>query len=226
MTVFPSCLFGRLSSFTGYLRPGDYFISDNETGTPLTFDFNSDYVESILVHEQGRIGGHPPKSLYFWSTVELCQSLKERVLKEIGQLPQIYKAIHIRHTDYQTPNFELLLAELGARWNEDYVLLCSDSELVFSTAQRIFARSKLLRLSKISSCDSTPLHTRSHGELQWELNAQSFTDLFALAFAAETAFLPVTVVVNGKSMSIFSGFSVLASQLAANKHVLNRLLQV
>lgn len=226
MSIFPPCLFGRVSSFVGSLRQGDYFISDSDTGIPLTFDFNSDYAESILVHEQGRVGGHPPKSLSFWSTVELRESLRERILKDLGQLPHIYKAVHIRHTDYQTPNYEFILAELGTLWSEDYVLLCSDNELVFLTAQRVFNRSKLLRLSKISSYNSLPLHTRHHGELQWEINAQSFTDLFALALAAETAFIPVTVVVNGKSISIHSGFSMLASQLAANRHVLSKLLKV
>jgi len=226
MTSFPTEIQGRISTLKGQLVDGDFYISDSQTRSPLSFSFESSYNAEILVHEQGRLGNRSPSAIYFLGFVTLSNWLRDYVITQLSNLPSEYLAIHVRHTDYKTTDIqEKLTVMLRSIPSGLDILVCSDSELVFEIARDVFGRSRVLRLSSQVSIDGEPLHSSPAKGSQRILNAEVFADLFGLVKAKYQVYLPVTCELNdGRILNIHSGFSMLADGISKNRVLTKQLL--
>lgn len=225
LTTFPPQLKGRLKDLSGHLVSGEPYISDRRTGVPLTFDFTKDYPQELIIHEQGRLGHHNPRGSEMWKILCLTQSVRQEVINAIASLPSPWFAIHVRNTDYLTPDHIDVFKSIAMDWARDRdIVICSDSEEVFENAKQTLLFSRIHRLSKTCSKDKEPIHTKFHGDSQRMINIQMLIDLFALALSSETLFLPVTVKIQGKDIKLYSGFSIMANELAKNKDACREIL--
>ncbi len=193
-------------------------LIDRVSGALLTFDFEKDYSESILVHEQ--FGGGD-LSFALLERITISEKIRSIVLDRIARLDKDYVAIHVRNTDYQT-NYESLFNKIYPAVAGKSVLICSDDAEVIAKARDFFDASTVLNASEIPHTNRKPLH----GE--WTMKADedrrmsaisSIVDLCALGLSGSLYFMNVTA---GHP----SGFSRLAKHLNENKGLVLNLLQM
>lgn len=189
------------------------------TGNPITFDFEAEHSERLLIHEQGG-GGH--RSFSFFERVKLGNSLAGRLqmlLKEANLWNTSYVAIHIRNTDYQTdffPYFETIKDEIG----EKDLLVCSDDASAIESTKAFFSGANVIQLSDIPPTGGLPLHNGKafqDKQKRERFVEQAIVDLIALSLSERLYFTRVTA-------GVYSGFSLMAKYLNENKSVIKRLL--
>jgi len=193
-------------------------LVDRVSGAYLTFDFEKDYSESILVHEQ--FGGGN-LSFGLLERITISENIRSFVLHRIARLDKDYVAIHVRNTDYRT-NFESLFNTIYPKVAGKSVLICSDDAEVIAKAKNYFNASKVLTASDIPHTNQKPLHhewTMKADEDRKKAAINSIVDLCALGLSGKLYFMDVTA---GHP----SGFSRLAGHLHENKHLVLKLLQI
>lgn len=213
---WPAAFQGRIEKLFGVysFEHGRYI--DSESGLPTTFDFDSDYSESLLLHEQGWLGAQL-FSIQLLSKLRFTEHVKQHILSRLIQLPKDFAAVHIRHTDYKT-NYVDFLDTLRAPLAGKDVLICSDNLEVINVAGEILSDSKLIRISKFMVSDGNPLHIQAKEFGQFDLNIDALADLCGMALAQDVYF---TNVLEAQRPS---GYSLLAKALHGNRSVLMALL--
>lgn len=193
-------------------------LVDRVSGALLTFDFEKDYSESILVHEQ--FGGGD-LSFGLLERLTISENIRSFVLDRMAGLDKDYVAIHVRNTDYQT-NYESLFNRIYPEVAGKSVLVCSDDAEVIAKAKDFFDASTVLNASEIPHTNQMPLHgerTMKADEDRKASAINSIVDLCALGLSDKLYFMNVTA---GHP----SGFSSLARHLNENKRLVLKLLQI
>jgi hypothetical protein len=193
-------------------------LVDRVSGALLTFDFEKDYSESILVHEQ--FGGGD-LSFGLLERLTISENIRSFILDRIARLDKDFVAIHVRNTDYQT-NYESLFNTIYPEVTGKSVLICSDDAGVIARAKDFFNTSKVFNVSEIPHTDQKPLHnewTMKSDEDRKNAAINSIVDLCALGLSGKLYFMNVTA---GHP----SGFSRLARHLHENKYLVLNLLQI
>ncbi len=191
---------------------------DRVSGTLLTFDFDQDYQESVLIHEQC---GGGDLSFLLLDRITLSETVRSIVLDRIAGLGRDYVAIHVRNTDYQT-NYELFFNTIYPEVVGKSVLICSDDADVIVKAKNFFHASTVYSISEIPHTNQKPLHgewTMKSDQDRKSAAIASIVDLCALGLSGKLYFTNVTA---GHP----SGFSRLAQHLNENKDLVFRLLQI
>jgi tetratricopeptide (TPR) repeat protein len=218
LTCFPHSVQGKIKTyFSVYSKDSGNYI-DRETSTILTFDFNKNYDEIVLVHEQCG-GGN--LSFNLLNRVSISEKIRPIILEKIQELDHDYLAIHVRNTDYQT-KFEDLFKDIYPKVSDKSLLVCSDDAEVISRAKSFFTSSKILISSHPTQTEKKPLHhstTHHDDEQRKKATINSIIDLIALGRSTELYFSNVTA---GHP----SGFSRLAMHLCENKNVIDALLKL
>ena len=213
----PPQLVGRLNKYVAVYAKEQRNFVDRETGVQLTFDFNRNYSEALLIHEQCG-GGTLSHDLL--ERVTLSEQILGTLLNRLKLLEEHYVAIHVRNTDYKT-DYETLFSSVKQRVQGKAVLVCSDDAEVIREARDYFSHSRILTCSAISDTKQRPLHS-SHTILdegqRKKVGIDSMVDLFALGLSEELHFSDV-------SAGYPSGFSRLASFLHGDIRVVLRLLR-
>lgn len=245
-TYPPSCR-GRLSNYKAKLNENLIHI-DIETNTKISFDFNKNYEEDLLLHDQ--FGGFR-FGIKCLARLKLTYEFRYDVLSKL--LPLIgktYIAIHVRNTDYQS-HFTEAFKEIYEKTRNQRLLICSDSVEAINFANNFFDQSEIFTLSLPPDSGGRSLPTYStfqcNDRQRYDLIVNAFSDLIGLAFAQEIIFCKLTqgkfayntnqysdlthvfkkinsnqivpLGVNG-----FSGFSVLAESMRNNSSLINQLL--
>ena len=96
--VAPDFIAGRVGQYITRYDPRAEIFVEQETGRAVTFDFNKDHPERLLVHH-GEGGG--ALSVFALSRLRLQDSLVAVLRQRLSQIGRPYTAIHIRHTDYK-----------------------------------------------------------------------------------------------------------------------------
>lgn len=213
----PHQLRGKLKTYQpSYSKEAGNYL-DKKTSTRLGFDFDSDYEEAVLVHEQC---GGGTDSFALLDRITLTDNLRPTVRDRIGSLGQDYLAVHVRNTDYSTA-YENLFKDIYPKVANKSLLVCSDDAAVIAHARSFFDASKILTSSHADHTGNRPLHSRykKHGSERQRKTAaiNAITDLIALGRASELYFANVTA-------GFPSGFSTLAEYLCGNKQVIDALL--
>ncbi|MFZ1810791.1 MAG: glycosyltransferase, partial [Candidatus Nitrotoga sp.] len=218
LTCFPHFAQGKLKTyFTVYsVDLGNYM--DRETSEMLTFNFDKNYDELVLIHEQCG-GGN--LSFDLLNRISISENIRPIVLDRIQHLGHEYLAIHVRNTDYQTQYKDLFRNVYPSVINKS-LLICSDDAEVISHARNFFTLSNVLTSSQTPRTGNKPLHlssTHSDDEQRKKATINSIIDLIALGRSTKLYFANVTA---GHS----SGFSRLAMHLCQNKNVIDALLKL
>lgn len=218
LTCFPHSIQRKLNTyFAVYSKDlGNYM--DKETSEMLTFNFDKNYDELVLIHEQC---GGGSLSFDLLNRISISENIRPIVLDRIQHLGHEYLAIHVRNTDYQTQYKDLFLDIYPSVTNKP-LLICSDDAEVISHAKNFFTLSNVLTNSQSPQTGNKPLHlssTHSDDAQRKKATINSIIDLIALGRSTKLYFANVTA---GHA----SGFSRLAMHLCQNKNVIDALLKL
>lgn len=207
---------GKIHSYKLHYSKDLRNFVERDTNSRLSFDFEIDYVEPLLVHEQCG-GGKTSADLL--NRVTLAPNILPTVIDSLAQLNCDYVGVHVRNTDYQT-DYEDLFKKIYMKAADKNLLICSDDAEVVSRAKVFFDRSKVLTVTNMPHTEKKPLHNRntySTDEERKRATINSIIDLLALGYSTEIFFSNV-------SAGYPSGFSRLAMYLCENKSVIRSLL--
>lgn len=217
-TCFPHSIQGKLNTYFAVYSMDSKNYVDRETTAILTFNFDKNYDELVLIHEQCG-GGN--LSFDLLNRISISENIRPIVLDRIQHLGHEYLAIHVRNTDYQTQYKDLFLDIYPSVTNKS-LLVCSDDAKVISHAKNFFILSNVLTSSQTPQTGNKPLHlssTHSDDAQRKKATVNSIIDLIALGRSTKLYFANVTA---GHS----SGFSRLAMHLCQNKNVIDALLKL
>ncbi|CAH1903666.1 Glycosyl transferase family 2 [Candidatus Nitrotoga sp. HW29] len=218
LPCFPHSVQGKIKTYFSISSKDSINYIDREISTILTFDFNKNYDERVLIHEQC---GGGELSFDLLNRVSISEKIRPIILDKIQKLDHDYLAIHVRNTDYQT-KFEDLFKDIYPKVSNKSLLVCSDDAEVISRAKSFFTLSKILISSYPPQTEKKPLHystTYNDDEQRKKATINSIIDLVALGRSTELYFANVTA---GHP----SGFSRLAMYLCGNKNVIDALLKL
>jgi hypothetical protein len=233
--VFPKCLFNDLYNYELHFDETSIIpVLSTTNGVPLTFDFQKDYKEQILVHVGGG-GGHT--SIFTLTRLSLEEKIKTHIrniiedLKKLSGKKRKYDAIHVRNTDHKT-DYKPFFNELKHKLDKTTVLCTDDYEC--QQYAKIFFGEKLKVLTDIpdlSSSEIKTLHLNNNID-RYKTNVDALADLFLLAYADKIFSIPCYGgyygnYYGGKVYALpgrISGFYTLAKSLHDNKGIINYLL--
>lgn len=210
----PACL-SRMS-FDYRVEYDDRFgnFVESSTRAPLAADFSRDYADTLVLHHACGGGVLGVDAL---ADFELAPAVREIALRRRKSLPDVYFALHIRHTDYRT-NYTSVFDDLSK--NEIFaarhipIYLATDNPEVVRDARKIFDV-PVFNFSCLPPADGG-LHNTNQLP-KFVVNTDSICDLMLLALG-NGFFAPPMV------QGSYSGFSVLAQQLRERPQVVKRLL--
>ena len=188
---------------------------ETDSRAQLSFDFDSEYDQDLLVHDQS---GGGDDSFELCRQLTLSPELKRITIERISQLSSDYLSVHVRNTDYQT-DYKSFFEKISDKLENKNVLICSDDSSVIDYAHTKFINSNVFSSSDIPS-DCRPRHKNKSeaGAEEDFLNASnSIVDLVALARGKELHFSNVTA-------GFPSGFSRLATFLHNNPDIVEQWL--
>ena len=194
----------------------DHGIVLKGTRTQISFDFNQDHPEAVLVHEQG---GGGQGSFDLLEQLRLASSIVAEITGTLERCPRPYVGIHVRNTDYRT-DYISLFEDLATELRGQRVLVCSDDAAVIQEARQHFWASELLVTSEPPHSQGEPLHhinTFQDISVSHRLAHEALIDLLALGGSSSLHFRSHRA---GES----SGFSLLAQHLQRHQDVIKALL--
>lgn len=213
----PKFCSGRLDSLdANFLNPEKNYV-DRASNESITFDFEVDHAETVLVHEQS---GGGTLSFACLNRIFLAEPVCRQVSSVIERLPRTYLAIHVRNTDYQS-NYKYYFSKLEKRFIGKSVLVCSDDDSVIKYAKSFFRGADIMSLSDRESLGGNPLHLKSSYKNEQDCKAATITaitDLLALGGSKCFYYM-------GGEHGHPSGYSVLAAHLCNNKSLICSLLK-
>lgn len=232
LDCYPAEIQGRVSTVCGKKNPvrGGIRTVDAETGVPLSFPFDQDHPEPLLLHQQGG-GAGKGKSFDLIDRLTLVPALAQQVRDAIAALPASYSALHIRNTDLRT-DLDMVLDAIHNHVAGQDLLLCSDDPAVLAVLQAGLPATRVHQITTPHFDANRPQHKAARGadaSLRHLIAAASLIDLCALAFA-ETLYVPMVLsqLAGGQLVPTkknrLSGFSKLAAYLCEDKDRIRRLL--
>lgn len=157
-STWPPEIGGRVGTYSAIQDPTMPTAQrfDSESGARLSFDFDRDYQEEVLVHHSAG-GGRNSRRLIPW--MELRDEAVEHVRRIVASLPTSFYAVHIRHTDYKTP-YKKMLRKVAKLCIGKHVLVVSDNQRVLNWAERRFGSRGFFTLGPLPTHDGQPLHLK------------------------------------------------------------------
>jgi hypothetical protein len=214
--VYPQFLSGRVSQYEARWSVPQAELIDVETGLPLSFDFNRDYSERLLVHHQGGGGG---LSLGVLTRMRLHDNVVDMLLARLRVTGPVYSGIHIRNTDLRT-NYQQPIQQ----WTKNFtgqIFLATDNRETLADCQRILGEHRVHSFARLPAEAGRPLHFTDEFADRFRSNADSILDLVMLGLARDFRAFGVEPNPIGTK---YSGFSVLAWNLHNSRAILARLI--
>ncbi|HXQ47663.1 MAG TPA: hypothetical protein VN806_13660 [Caulobacteraceae bacterium] len=217
LDVRPAFLAGRLrAARPRYVLERRMFI-DEQSGQPISFDFECDHPETLIVHHQA---GGGARSIGALARLSLRSELVEALRQRLAVLGHGYVGIHIRDTDYSThyqAPLEQVAIDPGAR-----IFVGTDSAAALAYCRAKYGADRVFSFAALRA-DGARLHRIEDAAQAYERNRDAILDLVTLALA--TQFHMFELQPNAIGMR-FSGFSLLAATLRAQPAVLAQLTGV
>jgi len=247
LNTFPPSCKGRLDSYKTKMNE-NLIHTDSYTNTKISFDFNKNYEEDLLVHDQfGGSGGQ----INCLARLKLTDEFRGDVLSNLSSLiGKTHMAIHVRHTEYQS-DYKHFFEEIYDRCINQRLLICTDSIEVISFAKSFFDKTEIVTLGLPPDSGGIGLIAyatfQCNDQQRYNLMIAAFADLIGLATSKEIIFCRLTlgkfadnptqnsdlthifkrinpnqivpIGING-----FSGFSAMAEQLRNNPLIIGQLL--
>lgn len=210
-SCFPKFLAHKLDSYELVYDMSVKNYVEKDTRIPLTFNFNSYYPETILIHEQC---GGGVESIRTLNLLNLKPVIKHKIKSIIDNLGE-YDSVHIRNTDLTTDYesfFDKIKDKIKGR-----VVVCTD-DFICQQYSTDFWGDKLTLLHSIPDTNGEPLHmAKFNKEDRYRLNVEVLIDLLVLA-SAKNFYKCKT------NQGRLSGFAKLVELLRSNPRFIKRLL--
>jgi hypothetical protein len=218
MQVYPENLQGRLNSYEIQFDKKILAFCDTVKGQPITFDFNLDHAQPLLVHHQAGGGDLSRLALL---RLSLDRSLVDALIARMRTMGGPWIGVHVRNTDYST-DYEALLQELKQA-SAKRIFLATDSLQVRERFQSELKNTTVYSFSRRLSPDGKPLHKMGGMDDADVLasNCDAILDLLTLALSARLIFQKVAPNAYGTS---HSGYAMLAHNLWKSKILLRHLI--
>ena len=216
MTVVPSALKGRLSSYRPQWNQVPYHnFVDAEIGTLISFDLTKHYEEEILVRHTsggGRISILALQKLVLreWITIPLSQ--------RINAIGRPFGAVHIRNTDQQTDYRQVIDQMIGSILLP--VFIATDSLSRRQYCETVFGSQNVIYFSDLPE-EEYPIHCNRNFRSPYQRNSEAILDLLTMALSNEYYKIPVR---SSNGLETYSGFSDLVEDLMDNSKILISLL--
>jgi len=216
--VYPEVLQGRLTSYEAHVDRKMKAFCDTATDQPITFDFNRDHAQPLLVHHQAG-GGN--LSRFALLRLSLDRSLADKLITRIQTMGGPWIGVHIRNTDYSS-KYEPLLQELK-QVSAKRIFLATDSLQVKERFQSELKNTTVHSLSNRLSANGKPLH-EMRGMDDADIlasNCDAILDLLMLALSTRVLFPKIAPNPFGAS---YSGYAMLAQNLWRSKILLKHFI--
>jgi len=199
-----------------YLNVEDRYLYSDFFEGKITFSFEKEYKEDILIHEQFGGGCY---SHYLLDYIKFSDKSNEYIIKSLDLLPDYYSAIHIRNTDYQT-DYINFFKKISEKIKFNNLLICSDDKNVIDYANIFFNGMNVFTTTECAIYDNKPLHFKkkycNDTKLMQFTTLNTLLDLVALSMSDD---LHIVQTKNNNT----SGFSLLSKYLNENKKILTSL---
>ncbi len=165
-------------------------------------------------------------SLDFLRRVKLSATLRERLRAELSSFGQIFSAVHIRNTDYQTGFIPVLRLIKVLERNRPF-FISTDSKDVENFARKLFRNQAIMPL-RYRPDSVEPLHKLTLSLTSKErlrIAEEAILDLLLLA-SANRLYYTFSFGVSRSSAPVFSGYSRLARALQKSPSVMTALTQL
>lgn len=219
LSAFPVELQGRIGTYTSSFNKEQNNYVDDLTGVRLSFDFDREYTESLLINEQSG-GGDLSIGVDCLTRLQLSPKVRYAVKQQLSKLPSSgYAAVHVRHTDYRT-NYERFFRRINRRLGVGPLLVCTDNAEVVERARHCFRRAEVMSLTALPKLNGMPLHDyakKLDRDDRFVFFVSAISDLLALAGAS---MLYLSETQGGR----LSGYSRLAAALQKDNSVLDQLV--
>ena len=206
----PAQLQGNWLTYKVYRHIDLRTVCLNGTNSLVSFDFEKDYDERVLIHHQsggGGVGLSYEAVKYFRVTAEISAEIG-RLRRQLDQ----YAAIHIRNTDY-TSDYDAFLVKSIAALKGQKTLVCSDDFAAKEKAQKLFGDSYISIVDlPNTSRKKIGLHVNTDNSPQFVVKT-ALLELIMLAYSH--IFLKCPILRNyysDKWTPAYSGFARLAHQ--------------
>lgn len=110
LEVFPGFLAGRTNRYRARYDHTVLRLVDEETGGAISFDFDTDYPQPLLVHHAC---GDGTLSIGALSRMRASEDVANLPRERLAVIGRHYVALHIRNTDYRTEYEEWLTQNPG-----------------------------------------------------------------------------------------------------------------
>jgi hypothetical protein len=220
-SVVPNFLAGDCLRYDAHFDHELGRFVERTTRKLITFDFDKDYAEPLLVHhDSGRVAGASVAAL---SRLRLHDNLSDELIKRLKSIGTNYVSVHIRNTDYTT-NYQPLLNQiknLPALQNCENLFVATDDIACLQFCRNMFPNIKIISFSKLPEESGRPIHRLSDSDEIYERNKDAILDLLMLALSDKFLFFGLN---ENRWGTKFSGFSLLANDLHSSKKVLSALI--
>lgn len=217
-TTFPPQIRGRLSNYRAIVLKGKSRSQrfDESSGVRLSFDFNHNYDESVLVHHQE---GGGKKSFGLLQRLSVSDEILDQALQIVPQLPERYVSIHIRNSDYRT-NYKWVLSRAIGMARGRPLLLLSDSDEVIRYAKSFFPEDRLLCFPLFGNETSQAIHRIKRGVHTTSYRDEALRLLAEIVAVSscEKFFYSEIDLEKPKKFPVYSGFSILAAFIVKNRN--------
>ena len=186
---------------------------DKSNNILLTFDFNRDYEERVLIHEQC---GGGTKSFGFLENFRLADEILAIAKIRLKDLHGDYLSIHVRNKEDYLTNYPYFFNKIFSKVGNKKLLVCSDDSGVVTYAKNFFIHTRIMSVSNIQSVGNKPLHfhsTYENDQDKREATINSLMDCAALAGASKFFYM-------NPAHGHPSGFAVLTAYLCNNRQKL------
>jgi hypothetical protein len=212
LAAVPACLAGRVN---GYEAAYDFAVdnfADAESGAPLSFDFERDYAEPLLVHHAC---GGGQLSLGALARMRAHDAIVDRLVRRMATIGEGYVGVHIRNTDYQTdyqPALNRLAGEIAGP-----IFVASDNRQAVADCRRLFGAARVFSFAQLPEEPGRPPHRLQGAETTYQVHADAILDLLTLALADRVYGFRLAQNRHGTE---YSGFTMLAINLNNAKQIL------
>lgn len=220
LTIFPYCVADKVNRYHAYYDFGLGNFAEQDSRQRISFNFDVDYAEQLLVLHA--CGGGRGLGVSLLSRLQLSDDLADQLARRLNTIGGPYLGVHIRHTDYKC-DYERSLALLKPRLlldtNCNNLFVATDNIDCLNHCKALFSPFNIFSFSSLPKVAGTPIHYRPDTSNRFQENADAILDVVMLALAKSLFPLPLAP---GQPV-LLSGFSILACELRNNPVVLERL---
>ena len=213
--VFPGFLAGRVTTYESRYDYDLRKIIDGQTRLPVSFDFDRDYAEPLIVHHAIGGGTHAIGAL---ARLRLQPPLVEVLLARMAAIGPRYSGVHVRDTDYRAKYRRTMLS--GKIDLSLPIFLGTDNRDTVAYFRSLFGE-RVHSFANLPAVAGSPAHHVDDLAQAYERNRDSILDLVMLALSSR---LYLFELEPNRWNVQYSGFSVLAANLHNSKPLLAALI--